>query len=88
MFNPPKFNADGSLNPRHQLSDFATVFIDILIFGKPADEHRRHVEIVLFELRKHGILLKPSKCVWAQTQLSYLGHIIDRDGIKPDPKKV
>lgn len=28
LFNPPKFNADGSLNPRHKLSEFAIVFID------------------------------------------------------------
>ena len=61
---------------------------DILIFSKSADEHKHHIEIVLSELRKHKILLKPSKCVWAQTELPYLGHIIGRDGIKPDPKKV
>ena len=37
LFNPPKFNADGSLNPRHRLSKFAIVFIDdILIFSKSA----------------------------------------------------
>ena len=89
LFNPPKFNADGSLNPRHRLSEFAIVFIDdILIFSKSADEHRRHVEIVLCELRKHRILLKLSKCVWAQAELPYLGHVIGRDGIKPDPQKV
>ena len=61
---------------------------DILIFSKSADEHKRHVEIVLSELRTHRILLKPSKCVLAQTELPYLGLIIGRDGIKPDPKKV
>ena len=89
LFNPPKFNADGSLNPRHQLSEFAIVFIDdVLIFSKSSDEHKRHVEIVLSELHKYRILLKPSKCVWAQAELPYLSHIIGRDGIKPDPKKV
>ena len=89
MFNPPKFNANGSLNPRDQLFEFAIVFIDhILIFNKSVDEHRRHVEIVLFELRKHRILLKASKFVWAQAELPYLGHTIGRDGIEPNPKKV
>ena len=28
LFNPPKFCADGSLNPKHKLSEFAVVFID------------------------------------------------------------
>ena len=89
LFNPPKFNADGSLNSRYGLSDFAIVFIDdILVFSKSADEHKKHIENVLSELLKHKLLLKPSKCVWAQTELPYLGHIIGQDGIKPDPKKV
>ena len=69
--------------------NFAIVFIDdILVFSKTADEHKKHIETVLLELRKHKLLLKPSKCVWAQTELPYLGHVIGRDGIKPDPKKV
>lgn len=89
LFSPQELNADGSLNPRHELSDFAIVFIDdILVFSKTADEHKTHIEIVLSELRKHKLLLKPSKCVWAQTELPYLGHIIGRDGIKPDLKRV
>ena len=89
LFNPAKFNADGSLNPRHELSNFAVVFIDdILVFSKTADEHKQHIETVLSELRKHKLLLKASKCVWAQTELPYLGHIVGRDGIKPDPAKV
>ncbi|KAL0040176.1 hypothetical protein WJX79_009953 [Trebouxia sp. C0005] len=89
LFSPPKFNADGILNPRHKLSNFAVVFIDdIVAFSKTADEHKRHLETVLSELRKHKILLKSPKCVWPQTELPYLGHIVGRDGIKPDPKKV
>lgn len=51
LFNPPKFNADGSLNPRHGLSDFAAVFIDdTLGFSKTAKDHKRHLETVLKEL--------------------------------------
>ena len=48
LCNPPKFNADGGLNPRHGLSDFAIVFIDdILVFSKSADEHKEHIEILV-----------------------------------------
>ena len=58
LFNPPKFNADGSLNPRHKLSEVAIVFIDdILVFSQSAAEHKQHLEIVLSELRKHKLLL-------------------------------
>ena len=89
LFNPPKFNADGSLNPRHKLSDFAIVFIDdILVLRKSAADHKKHLELVFSELREYHVLIKPSKCARGQTELPYLGHIIGRDGIKPDPKKV
>ena len=65
VFNPPKFNADGSLNTQHELSKFAIVFIDdILVFSKSADEHKKHIQMVLSKLRKHKLLLKPSKIVW------------------------
>ena len=83
QLNPAKFNADGSLNPRHNLSEFALAFIDdILVFSKSAAEHKQQLDIVLSKLRKHKLLLKPSKCVWAQTELPYLGHIIGGDGVK------
>ena len=89
LFNPPKFRADGSLNPKHKLSEFSCVFIDdILVFSKTAAEHKKHLEAVLAELRDHKLLIKASKCVWGQTELPYLGHIIGKDGVKPDPKKV
>ena len=72
----------------HILSEFVLVFFDdILIFGKTADEHKKHIDIVLPLLQEHNILIKPSQCVWGQTELPYLGHIVGQDGIKPDPKK-
>ena len=44
--------------------------------------------MVLSEVRKHKVQIKASKCVWGQTELPYLGHVIGRDGVKPDPNKV
>ena len=65
------------------------VFIDdILIFSKTAEDHQRHLRIVFELLRKEQLQIKPSKCVWGQTELPYLGFIVGRDGVKPDPKKI
>ena len=89
LFNPPQFGRDGKKHTGPVLSDFVCVFIDdILIFSKTAEEHKRHLAIVFELLRKHKLQIKPSKCVWGQTELPYLGFIVGRDGIKPDPKKV
>ena len=38
-------------------------------------------------LRKAGLKIKPSKCIFLQTEVEYLGHIFTKEGIKPDPKK-
>ena len=61
---------------------------DILIFGKTAEDHQRHLRIVFELLRKEKVQIKASTCVWGQTELPDLGFIVGRDGIKPDPKKV
>ncbi len=89
VFNPNKYEADGTINPLSELSDFVLVFIDdILIFSKSAEEHLKHVRKVMQVLREHTILIKASKCTWGQEELPYLGHIVSKDGIKVDPKKV
>ena len=89
LFDQAHFNADGTAHTGELLSDFVLVFIDdILIFSKTAEDHKRHLKIVFELLRKEKLQIKPSKCVWGQTELPYLGFIVGRDGIKPDPKKV
>ena len=88
-FDHPKVLANGKVNPLSALSNYVLVFIDdILIFSKSAEEHVEHVKTVMEVLRQHSILIKLSKCTWGQTELPYLGHIVSKDGIKVDPKKI
>ena len=89
VFEQPKYLADGSINPLSAMSDFVLVFIDdILIFSKSAEEHVEHVKTVMSVLRRQSILIKMSKCAWGKTELPYLGHIVSKDGIKVNPKKI
>ncbi len=89
VFAPNKYDVDGSVNPLSELSDYVLMFIDdILIFSKSAEEHLEHVRKVMQVLREHKILIKASKCTWGQEELPYLGHIVSKDGIKVDPKKI
>jgi hypothetical protein len=32
--------------------------------------------------------LNPGKCSFAVSEVEYLGHVVTRDGVKPDSKKV
>lgn len=40
------------------------------------------------QLAKAGLKLKPGKCILAQSEVHYLGHVVSKDGTLPDPKKV
>ena len=40
------------------------------------------------KIRSHRLKFNKSKCQIAVNELVFLGHVISRDGIKADPKKV
>ena len=61
---------------------------DVLIFGANQAEHDARLCAVLDRLEKSGVTLNGEKCVFGQSQIKFLGHLIDRDGIRSDPEKV
>ena len=90
IFNPPEYHGDGTKNPDHALTESVLVFVDnILIFGNTANDHKRHLDTVLKLLSKKQLFANTDKgfCAWAKPELPYLGHIVGRDGVKPDPTK-
>jgi transposase InsO family protein len=61
---------------------------DIIIMSRTFEEHLVHIEAVLTRLTAEGILLKPVKCHFALNEVAYLGHIVSKDGVRPNPEKV
>ncbi|XP_063542080.1 uncharacterized protein K02A2.6-like [Cydia strobilella] len=61
---------------------------DILIFGKTRQGHLSTLEAVLKKLKDLGLKLKKSKCTFLADEVCYLGFVVSKDGIKPDPNKV
>ena len=39
-------------------------------------------------LRKANFYLQPVKCEFLRPEVGYLGHIIDKNEVRPDPKKI
>jgi hypothetical protein len=71
------------------LDKFMVVFIDdILIYSQSEEEHVDHLKMVLQRLREHQLYAKLSKCEFWIDQVMFLGHIINKDGLVVDPKKV
>jgi hypothetical protein len=68
---------------------FVVVYIDdILIFSKSEAEHQAHVRLVLEVLKREKFYVCKAKSSFAQKEVKYLGHIVDKQGIRPDQKKV
>ena len=60
---------------------------DVLIYAEDKEEHDRRLEKVLERLERSGITLNPEKCEFGQTEVKFLGHIINQEGIHADPEK-
>ena len=63
-------------------------FDDILIYSTTFEEHVQHIRAVLELLARDQWQLKLSKCSFAKSQLSYLGHLISASGVATDPAKI
>ena len=61
---------------------------DIHVYGATRKEHDERLREVLQRLRDLGMTLNPEKCSFAKSSVKCLGHMIDSEGIKPDPDKV
>jgi hypothetical protein len=61
---------------------------DILIWGSTVEEHDERLIKVFDRLQKAGLTLNPDKCEYGKTHITFLGHILDEDGVHPDLSKI
>ena len=60
---------------------------DIIIWASSIEELHSRTRAVLEAIRKSGLKLRNDKCETNKSELTFLGHLISADGIKPDPRK-
>lgn len=63
-------------------------FDDILIFSNSLEEHLVHLNIIFNTLKENGMKLNLQKCLIAQKEVEYLGHILSGQGIKIDETRI
>ena len=61
---------------------------DVICFHSSFEEHLKGVERLLQTIRKSGFKLSGRKCQFATRSVKFLGHVIDRDGLRPQPEKL
>ncbi|XP_062714013.1 uncharacterized protein K02A2.6-like [Aedes albopictus] len=61
---------------------------DVLVHGKTPEEHDRNLDLILQRIQEYGFRLKLDKCRIYMTEVKYIGHIVDQNGIRTDPEKV
>lgn len=66
----------------------ACFYDDILVTGGTEAEHLTNLRSVFAKLLDAGFRLNLAKCAFFQRRIKYLGHIIDKDGLRKDEEKV
>lgn len=65
------------------------VFLDdVIISGKNKSEHLHALEQVLQRLSESGLKLKQEKCVFLVDEVTYLGYVVSKEGVKADKSKI
>ncbi len=68
---------------------FLKVFVyDLNVHNESSKEHLQHLDVVFSKLREVNLKLNPNKCCFAAKNITFLGHVVSKDGTKLDPGKI
>jgi len=71
------------------LEEMCTAYLDdIVVHGSRLNDHQKKLEQVFDRLRVHKLKLQPQKCSFLRKEVIYLGHVINENGVSPDPSKL
>ena len=63
-------------------------YVDDVVFSNSEEEHKLHVLELFERLDKFGVCVNISKCEFGKNSISFLGHLVSSEGIKPLPDKI
>lgn len=74
---------------RKYIGRFCHVYLDdIIVWSNSIREHQEHLRLIMLAVQHHRLYLNRRKSVFCATEIHFLGHVISRNGIKPDGSKV
>ena len=61
---------------------------DIIIYGKTFEIHLENLKEVLRRLKEANLKLNAKNCLFFETEVTFLGHLVSEKGISTAPEKV
>ena len=62
--------------------EFCYAYIDdLLIASENETKHIEHLKILCDRLNSYGLVINPSKCVFGETEVNFLGYKVNSAGI-------
>lgn len=61
---------------------------DIIIVNRTFNEHLEWIEKIMTIIREAGLILNFEKSEFCREEVRYLGFLVNRDGLRPDPEKL
>ncbi|KAI7687387.1 hypothetical protein SSS_09590, partial [Sarcoptes scabiei] len=64
---------------------FSCAYIDdiLVVSNEDQEQHLRNIEILFKRLEENNLIIQLPKCEFLKRSIDFLGHTIDKDGIKP-----
>ena len=75
-------------NVTAQLPGVFAYIDDMLVASPSAEEHERHLRQLFHAIRRFGLVINASKCVFGVREIDFLGHHVSAQGIRLLPDKV
>ena len=61
---------------------------DVIVFGKSFEDMLKNLSAVFERMQTAGLKLKARKCKLFSTEVEYLSHVVSKNGVATDPKKI
>ncbi|CAG9092967.1 unnamed protein product [Plutella xylostella] len=61
---------------------------DIIIYSENKQDHINKLQQVFEALRRANLKVNKNKCVFMEEEIEFLGHILNKNGLKPNQKKI
>ena len=61
---------------------------DICVFAETADQMLDRIQLVFNKLKEFSLKIKPKKSHFFQAEVDFLGHVLSKNGVSPNPEKI